>query len=236
MATFWVVGDRELLWQVTNASPGFGLDSADGLVPVEAVGTALVYLQHGGSWECYEVPNVMLLSRCSDVLYSTRVMRDLYGFKHSFDGNCSASAPGSADIPIHDDGSAFVMPVAFVRRSADRPVSVRRPGNAVATLAMDASSVSAFPAGVSGTPQAVLYHRLGFPYDDQWRRVPTATTGHGLPPNASVSTQLPVSNAVIQGRSRALPFHRRAPDADQPPPGAVFYMDFAGPLSASMPH
>ena len=95
---------------------------------------------------------------------------------------------------------------------------------------------SAFPAGVAGTSQAILYQRLGFPYEDQWRRVPQATSDHGLPPNTLAASNLPVRDAVIQGRSRALAWHKPPPDAPQPPPGAVVYMDFAGPLTASTPH
>ena len=54
---------------------------------------------------------------------------------------------------------------------------------------------------------------------------------------ATASTQLtsvPVSDAIIRGRSRALPFHRNL-DGEQPAPGAVFYMDGAGPLIPSFP-
>ena len=45
---------------------------------------------------------------------------------------------------------------------------------------------------------------------------------------------MPVRDAVVRGRARALPFHRPPPDAPQPPPGAIFYMDFAGPLLPSI--
>ena len=58
-----------------------------------------------------------------------------------------------------------------------------------------------------------------------------ATTNHGLPPNATPSGTLPVSQAVMRGRARALPFYRKHPeDRTPPPPGAVFFMDMAGPL------
>jgi hypothetical protein len=45
-----------------------------------------------------------------------------------------------------------------------------------------------------------------------------------------------VSQAVIRVRSRALPFFRPPPLALQPPPGAVLYLDFLGPLIPSFPH
>ena len=61
MATFWIVSSRSHLWQVTNEKPGFHVETANGWVPVEAVGIALVYLRVGDRWECFEVPNVFLL-------------------------------------------------------------------------------------------------------------------------------------------------------------------------------
>ena len=67
-----------------------------------------------------------------------------------------------------------------------------------------------------GTAQSTLYHRLGFPYLDQWRRVPDSITGHGLPASSSVSS-VPVSDAIVRGRSRALPFHKHI-DGQQPAP------------------
>ena len=39
MATFWVVNERELLWRVDQPRPGMFIDTADGTVAVEAIGT-----------------------------------------------------------------------------------------------------------------------------------------------------------------------------------------------------
>ena len=48
---------------------------------------------------------------------------------------------------------------------------------------------------------------------------------------------MPVPEAVMRGRARALPFFAKPPiDRTPPPPGAVIYMDFAGPVSPSFPH
>ena len=51
---------------------------------MQAVGVALTYLRVGDSWECYEIPDVMVLEKCALTLYSTRVMHALFGFKHAF--------------------------------------------------------------------------------------------------------------------------------------------------------
>eukprot|EP00962_Isochrysis_galbana_P026885 scaffold8396_cov127-Isochrysis_galbana.AAC.9 len=74
------------LWTVTNASPKVSIDTAAGPVHARAIGVALIQLLVGNKWECYEVPNVLVLDKCASVLYSTRVMRDLFGFTHDIDG------------------------------------------------------------------------------------------------------------------------------------------------------
>ena len=67
-----------------------------------------------GVWMCYEVPKVLLMPACAAVLYSVRVMRDLFGFKHNFESNGCVNMPNRAsDLPIHDSGTAFSIPVAF---------------------------------------------------------------------------------------------------------------------------
>ena len=60
---------------------------------------ALVYLLVGDAWECYEVPDVIVLPRCSQVLYSTRDMRDLFGFAHDLEG-LTIAPPGASNITI----------------------------------------------------------------------------------------------------------------------------------------
>ena len=234
MATFWIVDSIQKLHSVTRLRPGFTINTANGTVPVLAVGTALVYLRVGSEWQCYEIPNVLVLENCGATLYSTRVMRECHGFDHRIDQS-TISVPGAADVSITDTGSAYEIPVAFVPAGTPRPrvvhVPSRRPAHALL------ADGAAFPDGVAGTSQAVLHQRLGFPYDEQWRRVPSATVGHGLPPNATVSTDLPVRDAIARGRARAVPFLRKhIQDVSQPPPAAVFYMDFAGPLIASVLH
>ena len=220
MATYWVVSSANMLHTVVDDSPGFSIDTADGYVPVQAVGTALVHLWHGDHWRCYEVHNVFVLPRCRNVLYSTRQMRDQFDFTHHLDASPpSIDCPGAPDIPVTDDGSAFATPVAFVPRGSPAPSIVHRPVRAVTPLAMTASNASAaFPDldSASQTQQATLYHRMAFPYFDQWRHVTGAVADHGLPPNVTVSTTIPVRDAVIRGRSRALPFQRPVGDAPQP--------------------
>ena len=234
MATFFVVGGVHLLSRVTDASPRFYVETADGDKPVTAIGDILIWLPfRDGSWQCYEVHNVLVLPNCSSNLYSTRYMRDHFGFKHDID-DCVIKTPSHGIIDITDTRGAFVIPIAF---ASAPPSHIHRGTRPPALLTYTGFVPSTFPAGVAGTTQALLYHRLAFPYEQQWRHVAEATTNHGLPPNATPSGTLPVSQAVMRGRARALPFYRKHPeDRTPPPPGAVFFMDMAGPLLPSYPH
>ena len=78
MASLMIVNSVDKLYRVTDASPKLEIETADGLVPVTAVGVALTYLRVGNSWECYEIPDVMVLEKCALTLYSTRIMHALF--------------------------------------------------------------------------------------------------------------------------------------------------------------
>ena len=241
MATYFVVNRRDFLVRITNSSPGFTVLTAAGAQPILAVGDAHVWMPDSlGKWTCYEVPNVLLMPDCSSILYSVRVMRDNFGFKHDFDSSPGVIVmPGyggtSTSLPIRDNGAAFSIPVAFSTIAQPPKSLVRSSRSRPAALLV--SDSSAFPADTVGTPQSLLYQRLGFPYAQQWRYVGASTAGHNLPPNVVMSTTLPVREAVMRGRARALPFLTKHPtDRTPPPPGAVVYMDFAGPMVPSFPH
>ena len=73
---------------------------------------------------------------CSAVLYSVRIMRDLFGFKHDFNSDQGAiTMPDRLQqLPIQANGSAFAIPIAFstvaqslsnlVRSSTGRPAAL----------------------------------------------------------------------------------------------------------------
>ena len=242
MATFWVVPSRDLLCRVTNENPNLSVETADGDAKVQAIGDISISFLTSAGWRQFYVRQVLVLDNCDAVLYSTRVMRDHFRFSHDIDhGNISMpdlKGKGTGmHISVHDDGAAFVIPVCF--HKGDTYASICRiPGHITAMeAALRVAGTAAFPAGVSGTTQATLFHRLGFHYEQQWRHVPSQTTGHGLPPDTIVSTILPVREAVQRGRARAAPFTRKPELLDeQPAPGAKIYMDFAGMLLKSFPH
>ena len=238
MATFWVVNDPSLLVRVTNPSPGFTINTANGPVPVHSVGVALVcMLTHDGQWRCYEVSNVLVMPNCPDILYSTRVMKRLHGLTHDFDSGQiklpSVRRQSASQVNIRDDGASYSITIAFA--TSDAPLA-RHVVPAPRVPVLQASFIGAtFPASLAGTTQATLYQRLGFPDEHTWRHVPATTTGHGLPPKTVVSTTIPVRDAVMRGRARKLPFLIK-PDKLMPAPGSTFYGDFAGPMIPSHPH
>ena len=238
MATYWVVNDRSLLAKVTNPSPGFSINTANGAATIDAVGTAFVCLfTSDNQWVCYEVANVLFMPSCTDNLYSTRVMHEHYRIRHDVETGYirlpATQRYPSSTIKITDDGASYSIPVCFAESGAPivhRCNSLRSPPKA-----LSAGCPAIFPASISGTPQSTLYRRLGFPDEHSWRHVSTNTTGHGLPPNTVVSTTIPVTDAIMRGRTRRLPF---IADDDKvlPAPGAIFYGDHCGPMIPSHPH
>lgn len=59
---------------------------------------------------------------------------------------------------------------------------------------------------------------------------------HGLPPLAHLKHDFQVSEAVTKARARLKAFHQLRESDQLPAPGAVIYMDFAGPMTPSFPH
>ena len=232
MATYFVVNDLAYLVRVTDADPTIGIQTADGIKPVKAVGVAHMWVPDvKGVWQCYEVPNVLLLPKCGQCLYSQRVMRDLFGFQHDFDKTLDIRMPGRPALPMHDSGTSFAIMVAFSTAAVPAARRVTPTGYTTALVAC------ALAAGSVGTPQALLFQRLAYPHAQAWRHVAASTRGHNLPPGVVMSGSLPVHEAVMRGRARALPFLSKPPqDRTPPPPGAVVYMDFAGPVAPSFPH
>ena len=232
MATYFVVSDPAYLVRITDANPTIGIKTADGVKPVVAIGVAHMWIPDTkGVWLCYEVPNVLLLPKCGQCLYSQRVMRDLFNFRHDFDVALDIKMPRRPALPMHDSGTSFEIMVAFSTTAVPADRRVTPTGHVTALVAC------ALTAGSVGTPQSLLFQRLAYPHAQAWRHISASTRGHNLPPGVVMNGSLPVREAVMRGRARALPFFATAPqDRTPPPPGAVIYMDFAGPVAPSFPH
>ena len=86
----------------------------------KAIGIALVYMLIDAMWFCFEIHNVLVLLRCPSTLYSTRVMRDLFGFTHDFE-NLNITVPGRGQIESRDDSMSFKTQLGFVPHGAPWP-------------------------------------------------------------------------------------------------------------------
>ena len=224
--------------RVTNASPSFSITQVNGHVPVTAVVDVGIYIEvlHSTgrrAWKRFDTRGVLIAPDSGVNLYSTRVFRDQHGARHSFESPLAIYL-ANGTVPMRDDGSAFVIRVGF-----GSPALL---GNS-ATLTYGMPSSQAVvpaangPSRTASTSQELLWQRLGFPNEKAWRYVMQMTANHGQPDNAVLSTTLAARESVMRGRARALPFLRISPeDRTLPPPGAVWYMDSAGPLIPSVNH
>jgi hypothetical protein len=163
-------------------------------VHTRAIGIALIQLLIGDKWECFEVPNVVVLDKCASVLYSTRVMRDLFGFTHDLDGGL-IKVPGAQSISITDDSAAFYIPVIFTPRSAPRPREVHTPKHVIPVIALAGAGETVtdsarIQSSSSSIPQAIVYHRLAFPYREQWSLVPCVELTNSAEMPKSTMTEL----------------------------------------------
>ena len=265
MATLFVVNSVRFLRWVTDASPQYSADTIGGPVPIDAVGIAEIWIPfiNGNTkrthWRMHTVHNVLVCSSSPvECLYSTRVMERVFGYQHLFGKDCYISAPEIVNsyCTFEDDGSTYTLRCAF--SVCDRPELPRKHTSAALAavvsdaeastgpmvlpppiLPFDASyTPSAHTATITtGTPQTLLWQRLGFPYAATWRYVQPMLSNSGLPPNAQLSSTLVAHDAVMRGRARALPFFANKPDDKSlPPPGAVLFLDFAGMMIPSRVH
>ena len=254
MATYFILRRAPPGFRVTNSAPGFSVDQLSGSAKVQAVGDAWLYLEkrrEDGTmeWVPHLVRGILIIPDAEAELYATRSMRDQHGAAHTFEAP-TRIVFSDGDVPFSDDGSAFVLTAAW--GGPPRGKAQAKAGHTVA-LAMDAAvpgnavldevsgRVTPPPASQSAArgsvTQTLLWQRLGFPHEEAWRHVTSVTTNHGQPQNAILSTTLAARDAVMRGRARALPFmHKQPIDRTMPPPGAVIYMDYAGPLVKSHPH
>ncbi len=87
----------------------------------KAIGIALVYMSIDALLFCFESHNVIVLVGCSSTLNSTRIMRDLFGFKHDFE-SLNINVLGHDQIEIRDDSMSFKIQLGFIPHGAPRPL------------------------------------------------------------------------------------------------------------------
>lgn len=237
MASVFILRQAPPGFVITNPSPGSTIEGLSGNARVQSIGTATMYVAFQSpdgdlEWVDFDVTKIHIVPDAGADLYATRVMRDTFGARHQFEAPLQVSLPSAPQLgaaSFSDTGNAFVLRVGFgpARRLA-------LPSTAIAASNGAGTSTSTSGASIA---QSLLWHRLGFPHDGAWRHVTSAFVNHGQPPLATLTTNLVASEAVMRGRARMLPFVTRPPpDRTLPPPGAVLYMDFCGPMIKSHPH
>ena len=238
---------------VTNAAPTEAVQQLSGTACVQSIVKATLWLpleMDDGTveWTNFIVPDIHIIPDASADLWSTRVLRDLYGAQHTFEDDLHVYFNGrygrKGRVPFRDTGDAFVIEAGFGSPRAPTK-STAMPASALAEpVATEGTSSPPLPMVPTTSPsppppltQEQLWRRLGYPHEAAWRYVTSVLIGHGQPPNATLSTNLVAPDAVMRGRMRALQFvTRNITDRTLPAPGSVFYMDFLGPVITSVVH
>lgn len=103
--------------RVTNASPDFSITQVNGHVPVSAVVDVGIYIElmhptGRRTWQRFDTRGVLIAPKSGVNLYSTRVFRNQHGARHTFESPMAITFTNGT-VPIHDDGSAFIVRVGF---------------------------------------------------------------------------------------------------------------------------
>ena len=239
-ASSFVVPSVDYLLRVTDAKPSFTIATANGDTNPVAIGVAGVHLQdESGRWHYFEVDGVIVLPQCDRVLYSWPTMARA-GVKHMLDDNYllmpnGGRVPVSAGLTVE---ASFGPPPAISAHPATigSGRSFDHEGDPVRGASSAPSKTGRGSDSAASVPQSLLWQRLGFPSEHAWRHSREVIIDHGLPSSTSLRFDFGVVDAVARARTRSLPFHKLRDPSEVPAPGAVLYLDYAGPLTASYPH
>ena len=244
-ASNFVVPSTDYLLHVTDATPSVPVGTANGDVIPKAVGVAGVHLlDTAGQWHYFEIRDVLVMPTCDRVLYSWPTMAKA-GVKHYLDERY-IEMPSGEHIPVT---GGLTVEVSFGPAASAHPAVVGAgrtsdhegaPLNA-ATQAVSRNRAAQRSRGhgsdsAASVPQSLMWQRLGFPSEHAWRHAREVIIDHGLPDSIRLRYDFGVIDAVARARARALPFHRLRDPAEIPAPGAVLYLDYAGPMVSSYPH
>ncbi len=226
MATVWITSSTESLFRITHMRPSLFVEQLSGHAEVLAVGDACVYLRDNrGDLVHFIVRGVMVVPSASRDLYSSRIMFEQHRLRHAWDDACRIIIPTPPHLPPR------FIPFQHTSSGYELEVTYGKPPPGAA-----AYNSSASPAISTGTAQSLAWRRLGYPFAQAWRHTPRMLLDTDLPEDVPLDTHMPMREEVALARSRALPFFLHPADKTLPAPGAVLYMDFAGPMPPSWPH
>lgn len=234
-ASSFVVPSSDYLSHVTDANPKGAVHTANGPVNPKQIGSMEISLfSDDGRWHSYKIDGVWVLPECDRVLYSQTEMTRRFGIIHRLDEGYLLLPDGSrktiskASYTIELSFNAQALPPDPSHAHTASSITIPLPQNITRSDRGADTRAS--------VPQQLLWQRLGFPSRNTWLHIQGVLRDHGLPEAAHLKHDFPVLEAVARARARALPFHSlRDPDT-LPAPGALIYMDFAGPMTPSYPH
>lgn len=228
-ATNFVVPSSDYLMKITDSSPKAMVDTANGSVRPTCIGdTTIQMFDDQGTWHSFDIRGVWVLPGCDRILYSQAAMSKL-GVIHRLDEGYVLLPTGSKkSISVQ----SYSMEISFPLRSvhAASTISIPLPRN------IARSEIGTSVGDRASVPQQLVWQRLGFPSKQIWLRIMDVTKDHGLPSNAHLKHDFPMLEAVARARARAKSFNDLRDSDHLPAPGAVVYMDFAGPMIPSYPH
>ena len=221
MALRFISSDRRALVRITDAQPTAMIDTVSGSIPVDVIGVAgLNVRDRDGRWHHLELPEAHICSEAMVELYPVQMAFAALGARHLFDDVNEIRLADGTRIPFASSADGY--PLTVVYGAPVEGARVHRTRRAVAAC-------SALPGGL-----ALVWRRLGYPFNAQWQRALTATEG-AFPSSDAKRTKLPdvsrfLEPAVLRGRMKAVPMFNEPLRAVVHAPGSKIYMDGCGPM------
>lgn len=220
MALRFITASCDALLRVTDAAPTVKIETVSGAVPVTQIGViGLNVADRVGRWHHFEIPDAHVTPQTSVELYPVQVAFRTLGIRHFFDDVNELCLPDGTRIPFGSNSDGYPLEVIY---GPPLPGAViHAPQNRRAMAATLPSSL------------ALVWRRLAFPYEQQWKQTLHALDG-AFPADVTRQNALPkvdrfVEPAILRGRLRALPLFTGT-HTKQGEPGDRVYMDGCGPF------
>ena len=233
MAPYGIVNTPDAIIRVQDANPNTAVEAVGGRVKVEAIVTIGFWvILNDGRFRWVEIPDVQYIPTAPISLYPVQSAEDELNIKHNFnDDQCALTFSDGWRAPfkkVNRNGSraGYALKVWY----GQSPPSEQQSNDKAPAMAATAHTATQ-------PPQRTVWRRLACPAEKTWSNIHSAVTGVGLSGQpASVRTDAD-DLLLLKGRMRAQAFkkHEGGRDKDLLPLEKV-YMDFAGPICASIFH
>lgn len=225
--------DEGYLTKITDHHPNMTVDTASGPTRPDAVGETVVSMfDDSGKWHSFMIRNVWVIPTCNRILYSQSVMKD-HGVIHRLDEGYLGFSDG-ATKRISD--KTYTVELTFGQLGNTALVTSHPTLRLQSADDSSERDIQRVKRCRSTTPQQLVWQRLGCPNPHIWSHVVDVLSDHGLPPHVHLKHDFSTSEAVARARARLKAFHDLREPTQLPAPGAVVYMDFAGPMTPQASH